>query len=79
MDALFILHILLTTTLLSIPFWSVKYLQYGVYIPLIISIIWLLFNGCPLTKIQNIESESFVKELFISKNVKSFKKYFKSE
>jgi len=63
MDALFILHILLTTTLLSIPFWSVKYLQYGVYIPLIISIIWLLFNGCPLTKIQNIESESFVKEL----------------
>ena len=63
MDPLFILHILLTVTLLSIPFWSVDYLQYGVYIPLIISIIWLLFNGCPLTAIQNIKSESFVQEI----------------
>jgi hypothetical protein len=63
MDALFILHILLTITLLSIPFWSVDYLQYGVYIPIIISIIWLLFNGCPLTEIQNIKSESFIQEI----------------
>ena len=63
MDTLFILHILLTVTLLSIPFWSVDYLQYGVYIPLIISIIWILFNGCPLTAIQNIKSESFIQEI----------------
>jgi hypothetical protein len=63
MDILFIIHLLLTTTLLSIPFWPLNYLKYGVYIPLIISIIWLLFNGCPLTNIQDIESENFTQEL----------------
>jgi hypothetical protein len=63
MDILFIIHLLLTTTLLSIPFWPLDYLKYGVYIPLIISIIWLFFNGCPLTNIQDIDSDSFTQEL----------------
>ena len=60
---LFIIHLSLTFTLLSIPFWPLDYLKYGVYIPLIISIIWLLFNGCPLTLIQDIESKSFTQEI----------------
>lgn len=63
MDVLFIIHLSLTLILLSIPFWSLEYLTYGIYIPLIISITWLFFNGCPLTKIQHIESETFTQEI----------------
>ena len=65
MDILFILHILLSFTLITIPFWQIDYLKFGVYIPLIISASWIIFNGCPLTKIQkNLNSNSFTKEIF---------------
>lgn len=65
MDTLYIIHLLLSLTLLTIPFWPLEYLQYGVYIPLIIATIWILFNGCPLTKIQtNLNSDNFTKEIF---------------
>jgi len=64
MDVLYIIHLLMTLTLLTIPFWSLNLLQYGVYIPLIISTIWIIFNGCPLTKIQtNLNSDNFTKEI----------------
>jgi hypothetical protein len=66
MDILFILHLLLTVILLSIPFWHYNYLKYGVYIPLIITILWLFFGGCPLTQIQDIEKETFTLELLKS-------------
>ena len=55
MDILFCIHLLLIVILLSIPFWNRNYLKYGVYIPLIITILWLFFGGCPLTQIQDIE------------------------
>jgi uncharacterized membrane protein YkvI len=67
MDFIFAIHLLLQVILLSIPLWSLNYLKYGVYIPLLISTIWLFFNGCPLTKVQSIESNSFTFELL--KNV----------
>ena len=64
MDTLYIIHILLTLTLFTIPFWPINYLKYGVYIPLLISTIWLMFNGCPLTKFQtNLDSDNFTKEI----------------
>ena len=65
MDILYIIHLLLSFALLTIPFWPLEYLQYGVYIPFMISTIWIIFNGCPLTKIQtNLNSDNFTKELF---------------
>jgi len=64
MDTLYIIHLFLSLTLLTIPFWPLEYLQYGVYIPLIIATLWIIFNGCPLTKIQtNLNSDNFTKEL----------------
>lgn len=63
MDILFIIHILLTLTLLTIPFWPVDYLNYGVYIPLILSIIWLIFDGCPFSKLHKVDSSSFSQDL----------------
>jgi len=65
MDFLYIIHLLLSLTLLTIPFWPLNYLKYGVYIPLFISTIWIIFDGCPLTKIQtNLDSDNFTKEIF---------------
>ena len=65
MDVLYIIHLILTLLLFTIPFWPLNYLKYGVYIPLIISTIWVIFNGCPLTQIQtNLDSDNFTQEIF---------------
>lgn len=64
MDSLFILHLIFIIFFLSIPFWSQKYLAYGVYTPLALATIWILFNGCPLTKIQrDLNDEYFSRVL----------------
>jgi hypothetical protein len=63
MDLLFWIHLLLTFTLITIPFWPIKYLEYGVYIPLILSIIWIFFNGCPFTRFHKIDSSSFSQDI----------------
>jgi hypothetical protein len=64
-DLLYSLHILIFICICSIPFWSVTYLKVGVYVPLIIAIIWVTFNGCPLTKVQkNLDGDSFTKSLY---------------
>jgi hypothetical protein len=52
MDIVFWLHLLFIIFFLSIPFWKIKYLRYGVYAPIILATIWIIFNGCPLTQIQ---------------------------
>lgn len=46
---LYALHVLVLLWILSIPFWPVKYLKYGVYVPLAITFMWLVFGACPLT------------------------------
>jgi hypothetical protein len=64
MDIFFFVHLLLTFSLITIPFWSINYLEYGVYIPLIISIIWIIFNGCPVTRFHKIDSNTFTQDIF---------------
>ena len=63
MDLLFWIHLFLTFSLITIPFWPIQYLEYGVYIPLILSIVWILCNGCPFTKLHQIDSSSFSQDL----------------
>lgn len=64
MDTLFILHLTFIIFFLSIPFWSLKYLKYGVFMPLLLETIWIIFKGCPLTKIQeDLNDEYFSKVL----------------
>lgn len=59
------LHFLIFGFIVSIPFWPIAYLRYGVYVPIVISIIWVTFNGCPLTKVQtNLSSNSFTTEVY---------------
>ena len=65
MEILHVLHILMLFVILSIPFWPMSYLRYGVYVPITISLIWVVFNGCPLTQQQtNLRSQSFTKEIY---------------
>lgn len=64
MDALYILHLTFIIFFLSIPFWSLKYLKYGVFAPILLATVWVTFNGCPLTKIQkDLNDEYFSKVL----------------
>lgn len=63
MDFLFWIHLFMTFSLLTIPFWPIHFLEYGVYIPLILSILWILFNGCPFTRLHKIDSSSFSQDI----------------
>jgi hypothetical protein len=63
MDILFWVHVFLTLSLITIPFWPIKYLEYGVYIPLLLSIIWIIFNGCPFSILHKVDSSSFSQDI----------------
>jgi hypothetical protein len=38
---------------MSIPWWAPKYAKYGIYAPTLLATIWIIFDGCPLTKFQS--------------------------
>lgn len=64
MDLLYALHLLFVVFFLSIPFWSKSYLIYGLYAPILLSTIWIIFDGCPLTRVQyNLNDEYFSRVL----------------
>jgi hypothetical protein len=64
MDLVFMLHLFFIIFFLSIPFWKIKYLRYGVYAPITLATIWIIFNGCPLTQIQkDLNDEYFSRVL----------------
>jgi hypothetical protein len=59
-DIIFILHLIFLIFFLTIPFWKIKYLKYLAYAPLILSTLWIICGGCPLTHIQkNLNDELF--------------------
>ena len=65
MDTLYVLHLAIFAFIFSIAVWPISYLRYGVYIPLIISMIWFVNNGCPITKMQtNLHGNSFTKDVY---------------
>ncbi len=53
MDLLFWLHLAIIGFVLSVPFWDLEHLRFGVYVPLLLTTIWLLCDGCPLTAMHN--------------------------
>jgi hypothetical protein len=65
MDAFYALHLLIFGFIISVPIWPIMYLKYGIFIPIILSIIWIIFEGCPLTKHQtNLSSNSFTQDVY---------------
>ena len=65
MDTLYAIHLFIFLLILTVPFWPIKYLRYGVYIPFILSILWLVCQGCPLTHKQTgLKGNSFTTDLY---------------
>lgn len=61
MNLLDIAHMAIVLFIVGIPFLPVKILKTAIYLPLLISLSWVLFGGCFITKGQyGVKSESFV-------------------
>ena len=52
-DIPFILHVLFIAILMSFPFWPKQYAKIGIWFPFAISLIWVFFDGCPMTRLHN--------------------------
>ena len=64
-DSLFILHLVFVIFFLSIPFWPIQYLIYGVFAPIILATIWVILDGCPLTKIQQGLNDEYFAQILL--------------
>lgn len=60
------LHILLCLIVLSIPIWNKSYLKIAIFIPFFISLIWIFFDGCPVSKLHNMNDETFTKSIYMN-------------
>lgn len=40
------IHLCIVLFILSIPLWPTEYIRIGIYLPLAISLSWILFDGC---------------------------------
>ena len=65
MDILYAVHLFIFGLILSIPIWPIGYLRYGVYVPFALSIVWLVFQGCPMSKRQTgLKGDSFTTDVY---------------
>lgn len=65
MDILFWVHLLFILFVISIPFWKISYLRYGVYVPILLATIWIIYSGCPLTKMQQGISDDYFSRVLL--------------
>lgn len=52
MDGSYLGHLIVVAFLISAPLWPKKQLKYTVWTPLLLSFIWVVFDGCPISKIH---------------------------
>lgn len=64
-NTIFYLHLSFVIFFLSIPFWPLKYLKYGAFAPLILSTIWIIFLGCPLTRFQPYLNDEYFAQILL--------------
>lgn len=64
-DFLFWFHLSFVVFFLSIPIWPRPYLRYGVYAPLALATIWILFEGCPLTNIDVRLNDEYFSQILL--------------
>ena len=65
MDALWWLHLTFIVFFLSIPFWPLRYLRYGVWAPLALATVWILFTGCPLTFLDPALNDEYFSRILL--------------
>ena len=60
MDYLYYLHLSFIIFFLSLTFTPKQYIDYAILCPIGLATIWIIFDGCPLTKVQvNLNDEYF--------------------
>ena len=60
MTPIYIIHVILLIILCSIPFWPLKYLMIGLLIPLALTALWVVCDGCPLSVMHpELNGETF--------------------
>jgi len=58
---LYALHLFILCAILYIPFLPQKYLKYGIYIPALLALGWLVFGGCPISmKQEELKGKGFI-------------------
>jgi hypothetical protein len=65
MVILFFINLFVLFFILSIPCWPVRYLKIGVYLPLLLSIIWIVYDECEIIKLQTDSDNSFIEEIYL--------------
>ena len=65
MDILYAIHLFIFGLILTIPVQPIRFLRYSVYVPLALSIIWLVFQGCPISQKQTgLKGDSFTTDIY---------------
>ena len=62
-DVLNYLHYIIPLGVILIPFLPIKYLKKIFFLPIIIIIAWIIFDGCPLTQLTS-KNQPFLKPLY---------------
>jgi hypothetical protein len=45
--------------------WSLNYLQYGIYAPILLATGWIIFDGCPLTHFQTGLNDEYFSQVLL--------------
>ena len=65
MVILFFINLFVLFFILSIPCWPLRYLKIGVYLPLLLSIIWIVYDECEIIKLRtDSNDDSFIEEMY---------------
>lgn len=65
MDLLYAIHLCIVGLVLTIPIQPIRFLRYSVYVPLALSIVWIVFQGCPISKNQpDLNGDSFTTDIY---------------
>lgn len=65
MDYIFWFHLLFVIIIISIPFWSIGWLKWGIWIPIGLSTGWIIFDGCPLTKFHRFLNDELFSQILL--------------
>lgn len=64
MTFLYLLHLIILGAIISIPAWPMWMLRYGMFIPAMLSVIWILCGGCPISLNQpELKGKAFIHTL----------------
>jgi hypothetical protein len=59
-----VFHLAFMLVIVSLAFWPSVTLPYVLWVPFLLSVVWLIFNGCPLTHVHaDLDDQLFMQPL----------------